>query len=97
MAALATEPDEETLQGLTGEAQQLADMVGWADDIIDKDCRVSDAFMDLQARARARHEVSNDGNVAILHDVLGELMAAILKHDEDLRPSSDSDDDSGVL
>lgn len=97
MAALAVDPDEEVLQGLAGQAQQLGDMVGWADDIIDKDSRVSDAFHDLQARARAQHEATKDGNVAILHDAIGELMAAILRHDEDLRPSSDYDDDSGVV
>ena len=97
MAALAAEPDEETLQGLAGQAQQLGDMVGWADDIIDKEGRVSDAFMDLQARAKSQHEATKDGNVAILHDAIGELMVAILRHDEDLKPSTDSDDDSGVV
>jgi len=37
VAALAAEPDEETLIDLAKEAQQLADMVGWADGIIDKE------------------------------------------------------------
>lgn len=97
LEALAAKPDEEALQGLAGQAQQLGDMVGWADDIIDKEGRVSDAFHDLQARARSRHEATNDANVAILHDAIGELMVAILRHDEDLKPSTDSDDDSGVM
>ncbi|NOR40028.1 MAG: hypothetical protein GQ537_02310 [Gammaproteobacteria bacterium] len=97
MEALAAEPDEETLQGLASQAQQLGDMVGWAGDIIDKEGRVSDAFRDLQARARTQHEATNDGNVAILHDAIDGLMVAILRHDEDLKPSTDSDDDSGVM
>ncbi len=97
MAALAAEPDEEVLQDLSDSAQQLADMVGWADDIIDKDNRVSDAFHDLQARARAQHEATKDNNVAVLHDAIGALMVAIIRHDEDLTSSTDVDDDSGVL
>lgn len=97
MTALAAEPDEEILQGLAGDAQQLADMVGWADDIINKDDRVSDAFLDLQARAKTQHEASKNEDVAILHDAIGDLMVAIIRHDEDLTPSPDSDDDSGVV
>jgi len=97
MAALAAESDEEILQNLAGEARQLADMVGWADDIIDKNDRVSDAFMDLQARAKTRYEASKSEDVAVLHDAIGDLMIAITRHDDDLRPSTDTDDDSGVL
>jgi len=95
--ALAVEPHDETLQSLAGEAQQLADMVGWAEGAIDKEGRVSDAFMDLTARARAQHDATKNDNVALLHDAIGELMAAILRHDADFDPSSDSNDDSGVL
>ncbi len=97
MAALAAEPDKEILQDLAGEAQQLADMVGWADDIIDQEERVSDAFHDLQARARKQHEATKDDNVAALHDAIGALMVSILQHDDDLKQSTDTDDDSGVL
>lgn len=97
VAALAAEPNEDTLIELAKEAQQLSDMVGWADGLIDKEGRVSDAFMKLQAQARTQHEATNDANLAILHDAIGELMVAILRHDEDLKPSTDSDDDSGVM
>ncbi len=97
MAALATEPDEEILQDLTGEAQKIADMVGWADDIIDKDDRVSDAFIDLQTRAKTYYEACKHEDVAVLHDAIGDLMVAIIKHDIDLTPSTDVDDDSGVI
>ena len=97
MAALAAEPDQEVLQGLSDEAQQLADMVSWADDIIDKDDRVSDALTGLHARAKTYYEACKHEDVAILHDAIGDLIVAIIRHDEDLNPSSDGDDDSGVL
>lgn len=97
MAALATEPNKEVLQGLSNEAQQLADMVSWADDIIDKDDRVSEAFTNLQERAKTYYEACKHEDVAVLHDAIGDLMVAIIRHDEDLDPSSDSDDDGGVL
>ena len=94
VAALAAEPDEAILIDLAKHAQQLSDMVGWADGIIDKDGRVSEAFIQLQAQARSQHEATGDENVAILHDALGGLLAAIFQHDEDLMPSSNNDDDS---
>ena len=91
-AALATKPDEVILKDLAKRAQELSDMVGWADGIIDKDGRVSEAFAQLQAQARSQHETTGNENVAILHDALGDLLAAIFQHDEDLRPSSSNDD-----
>jgi len=94
VAALAAEPDEAILIELAKQAQQLADMVGWADGIIDKEGRVSEAFIKLQAQARTQHEATGDQNVAILHDALGDLLAAIFQHDEDLKPSSNDDDAS---
>ncbi len=94
MVALAAEPDEAVLTDLAKHAQQLADMVGWADGIIDKHGRVSEAFIQLQAQARSQHEATGDENVAILHDALGDLLAAIFRHDEDLMPSSNDDNAS---
>ena len=94
VAALAAEPDEAILIELAKEAQQLSDMVGWADGIIDKEGRVTEAFIQLQAQARTQHEATGDQNVAILHDVLGELLAAIYRHDEDLTPSANAGDDA---
>lgn len=92
MAALAAEPDETVLIDLAKEAQQLSDMVGWADGIIDQEGRVTEALDRLRAQARAQHEASSDKNVAILHDALGNLLAAIYQHDEDLTSSSNADD-----
>jgi hypothetical protein len=92
MAALAAEPDETVLIDLAKEAQQLSDMVGWADGIIDQEGRVTEALDGLRAQARAQHEAGSDNSVAILHDALGNLLAAIYQHDEDLTSSSDTDD-----
>jgi hypothetical protein len=93
VAALAAEPDKVILKDLAKQAQQLSDMVGWADGVIDRDGRVSEAFLQLQAQARLQHEATSDENVAILHDSLGDLLAAIFRHDEDLTPSSNAGDD----
>ena len=64
--ALAAEPDEATLIDLAKQAQQLSDMVGWADGVIDRDGRVSDAFTQLQAQARSKHETTGDNNSKIM-------------------------------
>ena len=93
IAALATDPDEFVLKELGKHAQQLADMVGWSVGIIDQDGSVLDAFQKLQASARSKHEATGDQYVAALHDSIGLLLDAIYQHDEDLKPSIDSDDD----
>ena len=97
IAALSVEPETEVLQDLADEARHIADQVGWADGIIDKDDRVSDALTGLQARAKTYYEACKHEDVAVLHDAIGDLIVAIIRHDEDLNPSSDGDDDSGVL
>jgi len=94
VAALAAEPDEFVLKDLAKQAQQLADMVGWANDVIDKDGSVSEAFLKLQAQARSQYEATSDPNIATLHDALGDLIAAVYRHDDDLTPSSADDDGS---
>ena len=92
--ALAAEPDEAVLIELAKEAQQLADMVSWAEGVIDKEGRVSEALFWLQKRAVKQHEATGDKNVAILHDTVGELLAAIYRHDEDFDPSSNAGDNA---
>jgi len=96
LEALAAEPDEVVLIKLAKQAQQLSDMVGWADGVIDKGGRVSEAFTQLQAQARSKHEAAGDKNIAILHDAINGLLVAIFRHDEDLRPSTDDDSDIAV-
>jgi hypothetical protein len=92
--AIAAEPDEVNLKELSKQAEKLADMVGWADGVIDKDGQVSKAFILLQEQTRSRHKTTGDENLAILHDALGNLLAAIIRHDDDLRPSTNNDDDN---
>ncbi len=98
LAALtAAQPNDDVLIELAKQAEELADMVGWADSIIDKEGRVSEAIFQLQAEAQKQHKTTGNENVAILHDAVGVLLGAIIRHDEDLTPSTDTDDDSGVI
>ena len=97
IAALSVEPETEVLQDLASEARHIADQVGWADGIIDKDERVSDAFTALQARAKTYYQACKHEDVAVLHDAIGDLMVAVIRHDDDLTPSTDGDEDSGVV
>jgi len=94
VAALAAEPDETALIKAAKQAQELSDMVGWADGVIDKQGRVSEAFIQLQAQARTQYEATGNKYLAILHDALGDLLAAIFRHDEDLTPASNAGDDA---
>ena len=94
MDALKNDPNEITLMNLTKQAHELCDMVSWADSIIDKDGRVSDAFDHLKTLARAQHEATKNKHVAILHDAISDLLTAIYKHDDDLTPSKYENDDS---
>ncbi|SMN11496.1 hypothetical protein SPBRAN_1777 [uncultured Candidatus Thioglobus sp.] len=80
---------------LSKQARELSDMVGWADSVIDKEYKVSDAFTVLKDRARAKYESTSNKNVAILHDAVNDLLSEIYRHDNDLTPSTfDDNDDS---
>ena len=93
-AAIAAEPNQDLLIELAKEAQELADMVSWAEGVIDKEGRVSEAFSWLQKQAVKQHEATGDKNVAILHDAVSDLLAAIYRHDEDFDPSSNAGDNA---
>jgi len=94
MEALKNDPNEKILMDLTKQASELCDMVSWADSIIDKDGRVSEAFDHLKSLARAQHAATNNKHVAVLHDAISDLLSAIYKHDDDLTPSKYENDDS---
>ena len=96
MEALNAEPDEVVMIELAKQAQQLSDMVGWADGVIDKNGRVSQAFTRLQAQARSIHEATGDQNIAILHDAMDGLLVAIFRHDENFGLSPDDDYDIAI-
>ena len=96
MEALVGEPDNTVLMDIIKKAQELGDMVGWADSIIDKDGKVSEAFAVLKDRARAQHEKTGNQHFAILHDAVSDLLSSIYKHDDDLTPSTFDDNDNTV-
>ena len=94
MDALKNDPNEITLMDLTKQAHELCDMVSWAESIIDKDDKVSEAFAHLKSLARSQHEATQNQHVAVLHDAISDLLSAIYKHDDDLTPSKHENDDS---
>lgn len=94
MDALKNDPNPIILQDLVKQADELCDMVGWADSIIDKDNKVSDAFDHLKSLAQAQHEATTNQHVAVLHDAISDLLSAIYKHDNDLTPSKVENDNS---
>lgn len=90
--ALDGSADAATIDQLTTEAARYADTVGWAEGVIDKDGRITEAFEKLRETALARFEQSHDRNIASLHDAMANLVLAIRTHDEDIDPSPDNDD-----
>lgn len=95
MKALSGDPNNIVLMDLIKQAHELTDMVGWADSVIDKEDKVSDAFTVLKDRARAKYESTSNKNIAILHDAVNDLLSEIYRHDNDLTPSTfDDNDDS---
>ena len=94
MDALKNDPNPIILQDLTKQAKELCDMVSWAESIIDKDDKVSDAFDHLKSLAQAQFEATTNQHVAVFHDAISDLLSAIYKHDDDLRPSKVENDDS---
>ena len=95
MKALSGDPSNIVLMNLTKQAHEVSDMVGWAEGIIDKEDKVSDAFTALKDKARAKYKSTSNQNIAILHDAIDDLLAEIYRHDHDLTPSIfDDNDDS---
>jgi hypothetical protein len=92
-AALSGEPDKTELRRLANMAWHFSDMVGWASGVIDREGRVRRAFSELRAEARKRFEADQNPDVAALHDAIADLIDAIARHDRDLRPSGNDDDD----
>ncbi len=89
--ALEGAADAATIDQLITEAARYADTVGWAEGVIDKDGRITDAFEKLRETALAHFEQSRDHNIASLHDAMANLVLAIRTHDEDIDPSPDND------
>ena len=94
MDALKNDPNPIILQDLTKQAKELCDMVSWAESVIDKEDKVSDAFDHLKSLAQAQFEATKNQHVAVFHDAISDLLSAIYKHDNDLTPSKVENDDS---
>lgn len=84
--ALAQVPGSAPLHGLAVEAERMADMTGWATGPIDPQGKIAAAFELLKLQIRMRFEETQSPEVAVLHDAIGDLLAAIAAHDDDLNP-----------
>ena len=91
-AALEGSLDAATTDRLTTETDRYASTVGWADGVIDKDGRITEAFDKLRETAQTVYEQTSDSNIAILHDALANLVLAVRMHDEDVDPSPYDED-----
>jgi len=81
---------------LAHDAEALADMVSWANGVIDTEGKLDDHLNTLQQGLHQLHDQAPDTALAALHDSLGDLRNAILRHDRDLKitRASDEDEDS---
>jgi hypothetical protein len=85
-------PEPAAVPVLTQAIVDLADMVGWAPGPIDPNGRFADRLLALLTRLRERHAAEADAGVAAIHDALGTLGDAIVRHDRDF--SADDPDDT---
>ncbi|MFZ0256306.1 MAG: hypothetical protein WAN46_11795 [Gammaproteobacteria bacterium] len=93
VAALSGEPGKGEWRRLANMAWHFADMVGWATGVIDRDGQLQRAFGELTVVARRRFQANHDPDVAALHDAIADLIDAIARHDRELMPSGNDDDD----
>ncbi|HKJ50485.1 MAG TPA: hypothetical protein VKB27_03235 [Gammaproteobacteria bacterium] len=93
MAALASEPNRLELERVSEMAADLAEMVGWAPDIIDPRGEVCAVLEGIRSSAGQLYESKPERGVAIFHDSVAGLMAAISGHDRDLEPGIPDDGD----
>jgi len=91
-AALEGDVDAATIDRLTSETSRYASTVGWAEGVVDKDGRITEAFDKLREIAQAKYEQTRNSDAASLHDALAGLVLAIRVHDEDVDPSPDNED-----
>lgn len=84
-------------EALAREAENLADMVGWAQAEIDPQGHFLDRLAKLQGDIQERFNQTQDGALVILNDKLTRLGQAIARHDDDLTAGSDAEEDSEDL
>lgn len=78
---------------LAQEVSDLADMVGWADGLIDPEQKIFVRLEALMESLRERYGRTTEPSIAALHDVLAELHGAIDRHDRDLDVKRDADEE----
>lgn len=78
---------------LAREAGRLADMVGWADGLIDPKGQLLERLATLQEDLTVRQAQTDHAGIALLQNALTGLGRAIARHDEQLDPDSAGDDE----
>lgn len=78
---------------LAREAENLADMVGWAQGPIDPQGQWLDRLSLLQDDLQERYRQTNDVTLVILNETLTRLGKTIAKHDADLNSNQNAEDD----
>jgi hypothetical protein len=80
-------------EALARQVQAIADMVGWSIGPIDPHGQLLDRLAALQGDLELRHAQTHDASLAVLHDALTDLGRAIARHDEDLCPGNNGNDE----
>jgi len=93
MAALAAESNRQELEQISNMASSLAEMVGWAPDIIDPRGEVCAVLERIRSSAGQLYESKRRREVAVFHDSVAGLMDAIAGHDRDLEPDNLGDEE----
>jgi hypothetical protein len=74
-------------------AENLADMVGWANGLIDPGGQWIDRLAALQDDLQQRDAGTNEPAIALLNDRLTRLGQAIVRHDGDLEARGSGEDE----
>ncbi len=93
VAALQADGPAMRYAELARHAEALADMVSWAAGVIDRDGRLNEHLDALQQSLRQRYEQLPKEELAVLHDALGDVRNAIVRHDRDLEIAREDDDE----
>lgn len=81
-------------EALAREAENLADMVSWAQGPIDPQGQWLERLAKLQDDLMVQHDKTNDVALMVLNDTLMRLGRAIAQHDADLANGHAAEDDS---
>jgi hypothetical protein len=91
--ALSQDHPSAELERYVERAHELSALTGWAFGPIDPRHHFSDLSSRLEETLRTRYGQTQDPVLAKLHDALVELRATITRHDKDLSPCADDEDD----